>query len=79
VEKNLARIRAHTQLPVAVGFGIKDAQSAAEVSTIADAVVVGSAIIKKVEENLQSREKIVNSITALLSQMKKAMDLRANQ
>ena len=79
VEKNLVRIRAQTQLPVAVGFGIKDAESAAEVATIADAVVVGSAIIKKVEENLQSREKIVNSITALLSQMKKAMDLRVNK
>ena len=44
------RVSAHTTLPVAVGFGIKDAQSAASVAEIADGVVVGSALIKAMTE-----------------------------
>lgn len=42
----VARIRAHTALPIAVGFGIKDAQSAAAVAVSADAVVIGSALVQ---------------------------------
>jgi tryptophan synthase alpha chain len=47
----VAEIRRHTQLPIAVGFGISTAEQAAEVAAIADAVVVGSAIVQKIEEN----------------------------
>ena len=50
VANHLARIRARSELPVAVGFGIKDAQSAASVAEIADGVVVGSALIKAMTE-----------------------------
>lgn len=78
VEINLKRIRAQTTLPVVVGFGIKDAASAAQVAKIADAVVVGSAIISKVEENLGNEEcseaMILNSISSLVKEMKTAMD-----
>ncbi|NOX43461.1 MAG: tryptophan synthase subunit alpha [Gammaproteobacteria bacterium] len=74
VEMNLKRIRAQTDLPVVVGFGIKDAASAAEVAKIADAVVVGSAVINKVEENMDSEEMIMSSISGLITQMKKAID-----
>ena len=45
VARNVAVIRSKTTLPVAVGFGIKDADSARAVATVADAVVVGSALI----------------------------------
>ena len=50
VANHLARIRERSELPVAVGFGIKDAQSAASVAEIADGVVVGSALIKAMTE-----------------------------
>lgn len=46
VERHLAMIRACTDLPVAVGFGIKDAPSAAAVAKVADGVVVGSALVQ---------------------------------
>lgn len=46
VAMHLSRIREHTGLPVAVGFGIKDAASAAAVAALADGVVVGSALIR---------------------------------
>ncbi len=45
VANHLARIRACSELPVAVGFGIRDAESAARVAGVADGVVVGSALI----------------------------------
>lgn len=52
VEAALSRIRQHTDLPVAVGFGIKTPEQAAEIAAFADAVVVGSAIVAVVAENL---------------------------
>jgi len=45
VASHVATIRRHTDLPVAVGFGIKDAASAVRVGAIADGVVVGSALV----------------------------------
>ena len=44
-EEKLALIRQHTDLPVAVGFGISNPEQAATVARVADAVVVGSAIV----------------------------------
>ena len=46
----VASIRAVTQLPVAVGFGISNPEQAREVAGQADAVVVGSAIVKRIAE-----------------------------
>ncbi len=46
------RIRRHTQIPVAVGFGIKTPEQAAEMAGAADAAVVGSAVVAKVAENV---------------------------
>jgi tryptophan synthase alpha chain len=48
----VARLRRHTALPVAVGFGIKTPAQAAAVARVADAVVVGSALVAKVAEGL---------------------------
>ena len=50
VSERVALIRAKTTLPIAVGFGIKDAESARAVAAAADAVVVGSALIDKMEQ-----------------------------
>lgn len=74
VTEKVARIKQHTQLPVGVGFGIKDSQAAAAVSRCADAVVVGSAIIEKVELNLDTPQQIGGEIGQLLSAMRQAMD-----
>jgi tryptophan synthase alpha chain len=45
------RLRTFTKLPVAVGFGVSNAEQFAEVGAFADAVVIGSAIVQRVEEN----------------------------
>lgn len=47
LEGPLERIRRHSSLPVAVGFGIKDPDSAAAVARLADAVVIGSALVER--------------------------------
>ena len=49
VAERLAVIRRYTQLPLAVGFGIKDPESAAAVAAVADGVVVGSALVRLME------------------------------
>jgi len=49
VAQMLPRIRAHVKLPVGVGFGIRDAQTARAVAAVADAVVIGSALVQLLE------------------------------
>lgn len=48
----VARLQRHTDLPVAVGFGIKTAEQAGAVAQVADAAVVGSAIVQTIADNL---------------------------
>jgi len=74
VKDRVSEIRELTELPVGVGFGIKDATSAASISSVADAVVVGSALVRKVEENANSGEQINKAVAALLGEMRQAMD-----
>jgi tryptophan synthase alpha chain len=74
VKRKLVEIRANTDLPVAVGFGVKDAETAKKLSELADGVVVGSAFIKKIEENLGDPEKAKAEIIALTKSMRQAMD-----
>ena len=52
VAEAVARIKRHTDLPVAVGFGVRDAASAAAIGSAADGVVVGSAIVEAVRTSL---------------------------
>lgn len=49
VARKLAQIRRHVRIPVGVGFGIRDAQSAQAIAAHADAVVIGSRIIQEIE------------------------------
>jgi tryptophan synthase alpha chain len=67
-------IRNHFSIPVGVGFGIKDAASAAAVSSCADAVVVGSAIVSRMANNAGHTDKIIQQVTELLLSMRHAMD-----
>lgn len=74
VEQKLQLIRENTQLPVGVGFGVKDAATAKTVASIADGVVVGSALISKIEANLDHPEQAKAEIVDLLKSMRQAMD-----
>lgn len=74
VAAKLSSIRKLTQLPLGVGFGIRDAQSAAEVSRVADAVVVGSALVTRIADLADQPEKIAGAVGAVLADMRQAMD-----
>lgn len=74
VENKLQQIKSITRLPVAVGFGVKNAEAARIVGGIGDGVVVGSALISKIEEHLDNPELAKREIIALLSSMRQAMD-----
>jgi len=74
VVEKVSQIRSHTSLPVGVGFGIRDATTAAQVAGVADAVVVGSAIVNRIAENADDPKKISQQVCELLSSMREAMD-----
>lgn len=73
VEAAVARIRRHTDLPVAVGFGITTPQAAADVASVADAAVVGSAIVKRIHDNLdadgRAKPELVGEVLGFVKQL----------
>jgi tryptophan synthase alpha chain len=74
VEAKLTEIRENTALPIAVGFGVKDAQTAKTIANLGDGVVVGSALISQIEANLHSPAQAKEAIIELLTAMRQAMD-----
>jgi len=78
VEAKVDEIKQFIDLPIGVGFGISDAESAAKVASCSDAVVVGSAIVKKMTLNdgktEQERSIIIKEISDTLSSMRNALD-----
>lgn len=74
VEQRLAMIRSHTALPVGVGFGIKDGPSAASVAPVADAVIVGSALVRIIESLADKPEAIAEQAGAFINEIRQAVD-----
>jgi tryptophan synthase alpha chain len=74
VAERVETIRSKTELPVGVGFGIKDGESAARVAAIADAVVVGSALVSRIEALQDEAEKIPQAAGEFIAELRRAMD-----
>ena len=74
VEHKLQQIRQHTRLPIAIGFGVKDAQTAQTIAHIGDGVVIGSALISKIEAHLDEPELAKDEIIDLLTSIRQALD-----
>ncbi len=74
VEARVQRIKALTDLPVGVGFGIRDGETAARVAAVSDAVVVGSVLINTMEASMDTPSRIPEAVAALLRGMRAAMD-----
>jgi tryptophan synthase alpha chain len=72
VSAKLPRIRAATRLPIGVGFGIRDAESARKVAQSADAVVIGSRIIQEIEAG--AADQAVSRVKAFLKPIREALD-----
>jgi len=69
IQASVERLRKHTDLPIAVGFGIRTAEQAGAVAQIADAAVVGSAIVQMVADNLdadgKAKPELVDNVLGL--------------
>jgi tryptophan synthase alpha chain len=63
VRKAVGELRKHTQLPVAVGFGITKPEEARDIAKVSDAVVVGSAIVGRIASNLDAQGKAKPGLT----------------
>jgi tryptophan synthase alpha chain len=77
VQEKLAGFRRLTSLPVCVGFGIKDAASAQQVSRVADGVVVGSVLVDKLASLQRSQAPsfcMTDALSNILRDMRRAMD-----
>ena len=72
VTERVAEIRKLTSLPIGVGFGVRDAETARNVGKIADAVVVGSRMVQTVEQS--SEENLVSNVSALVLELRTAID-----
>jgi tryptophan synthase alpha chain len=72
VAAHMPKIRAATNLPIGVGFGIRDAESARRVAQTADAVVIGSRIIQEIED--AGAGEAVARVKALLRPIREALD-----
>ena len=79
VAEKLATIRACTDLPLGVGFGIKDPPTAAAIAQIADAVVVGSALVSRIAELADDPERMRREVGELVSAMRQAMSVAGAQ
>jgi tryptophan synthase alpha chain len=71
IAEQVAKIKKFTNLPIVVGFGISNAEHVQTVSQAADGVVVGSAIVNCIAQNLDEPEAIANSLRSKMSELLK--------
>ena len=72
VAQKIPQIRSHIKLPIGVGFGIRDGQTAKAVAGIADAVVIGSRLVQEIEAS--PRERVLDNISVLVKDIRSALD-----
>jgi tryptophan synthase alpha chain len=72
VARAMPRIKAHVQLPVGVGFGIRDAAGARAVARVADAVVIGSRLVQILEA--EARDNVAAAARQFIAGIRAALD-----
>lgn len=72
IRKELEKIRRITDLPLAVGFGISTAKQAKEIGRFADGVVIGSAVVKMVDEN-RSKTGLLKTVSSYIKSVKQGL------
>lgn len=72
VAERVKEIRAKTDIPIGVGFGVRDAATAKAVAEIADAVVVGSRMVLAIEQSTE--QNVAANVAALMTELRSAID-----
>ena len=67
IEDNVRRIKSHTDLPIAVGFGVRTPEQATEIARVADGVVVGSALVDLVKQHGKDAPQHLRALTERLA------------
>ena len=75
VAPHVVRVRKASGLPVAVGFGIKTPERAGAIAQVADAVVVGSALVDEVAEAVEMNEDVTSRVLSKVASLAKAVRL----
>ncbi len=77
VSANIAKLKELTTLPIAIGFGIKDAESAAAMGRLADGVIIGSALVEQIaqlaDQEVHDTEDLIR-VTGVIAAARQAMD-----
>ena len=74
VAQKVTEIRGITELPIGVGFGIKDAATAAAMGKLADGVIVGSAIVKRIAEHQGDAEGAISAVRSFVGELRQGLD-----
>ena len=74
IRTQIESIRQHASLPVGVGFGINGPDSAVKIGQHADAVIIGSAIVNRVEASRDNPDAILTNIGDFLREVRQALD-----
>ncbi|HZP91262.1 MAG TPA: tryptophan synthase subunit alpha [Burkholderiales bacterium] len=72
VAKKIPEIRSHVKLPIGVGFGIRDGDTAKAVAAVSDAVVIGSRLVQEIEKSAPAA--VLANVSALIGGIRRAMD-----
>jgi tryptophan synthase alpha chain len=72
VGRKIPQIQSYIKLPIGVGFGIRDAQTARAVAKLSDAVVIGSRLVQEIEKS--APEQVIRNIRSLVGDIRRAMD-----
>ena len=72
IAQKIPQLRKHISIPIGVGFGIRDAETARAVSALCDGVVVGSRIVQEIENSKEN--KVLENVSRLIKELRKAID-----
>jgi len=72
IKQKFPQLRKHIKLPIGVGFGIRDAETALAVARLCDGVVVGSRIVQEIEDSTE--QNVVASVSKLVRELRQAID-----
>lgn len=72
IREKMPQLRKHISLPIGVGFGIRDGETARKIADIADAVVIGSRIVQEIEDS--SNETVVDNVKNFVAGVRAALD-----
>jgi len=72
IAEKIPQLRKHIKVPIGVGFGIRDAETALAVAKLCDGVVVGSRIVQEIENSMP--DTVVSNVSTLVKELKQAVD-----